>query len=217
MHKKRSFLIADDHMLVADAMALLLQRGFPSCTVQRVDECVKMMDMLDKGLRPDLILLDYKMPGMSGFKGLHDLRQKYPSLAVAFMSGIADDEAIQKALSLGVRAYLPKTMRGKSMLAAIHMVLNGEHFVPLHKEGEDMAYMPSSYKTKGRQHDSLESLSSRQKDILKALSCGLSNQEIADQMDLHLQTIKQHVSQICKKIGVRNRTEAAIFAKDHDI
>lgn len=223
------FLIADDHVLFSDSLEILLKRSFFD------DAKVSMVENVDGACRylaanrdVDLLLLDFRMPGMKGIEGLRRIASENPNLKIALMSGLAEDKDIKEALDTGAMAYLPKTLSKTALVSSIKLVLQGYKFAPLAPYNSDKAYYPS-YKADEidpahsplsdqavQIQEKVELLSRREKDVLHELLHGASNQDIADQYDLQVSTVKIHVRNICQKMEVKNRTQAALMAQSID-
>lgn len=217
-------LIADDHSLFRDSLALFIERARPDHHVEFCKDFVEVKEALASGNKYDLILLDLRMPGMSGINGLHFVRDNYPQTKVALMSGIAEDDDIKEALAVGAVGYFPKTLSGKDFVDAINKVLSGEFFFPL--DSNNKSFKPSYYEDEinlppqGSETTKTINeigLSPRETEVLSFLVRGESNKEIARALDLQVVTVKLHVRGICKKLGAKNRTHAAMKAKDFGI
>lgn len=215
-------LIADDHTLFRDTLGQYVRRADKTARLKCVASYDDAYEEVKSGEVYDLVLLDLFMPGMNGMEGLHSLKSEYPELKVALMSGMAEESDVKKAMDLGASAYFPKTMSGKSILSAIQLVLSGERFIPLDHESNDI--MPSYFadeKIRSVKSDEdiqaeMENinLTPREKDVLVFLADGASNKEIARALDLQVVTIKLHVRGICQKLEAKNRTQAALRARE---
>ena len=201
------FLVADDHPLYREAVAAQLQRLFDSASVEDVssldEACVKASEQ-----DFDLFLIDYHMPGMS-LERLAKLVGDYPHTPVAIISGNAEPDDVRAVIAAGARGFIPKTATGKHLAHAVELLLEGGTSVPadLLLDREDVEERP----------DWLASLTSRELDVLKGAARGLSNKEIALELKLAEVTIKLHLSAVFRKIGARNRAEAAILATRHGL
>jgi len=153
----------------------------------------------------DLLILDYHMPGMDGLKGLDRARQKFPATKVVLMSGVANREVANKAMESGANGFIPKSLTAASMVNAIKFVLSGERYFPFDFGAPIDADKPDGVFT---------TLSGREKQTLEQLCIGLSNKEIANALGIQEVTVKLHVKNVLAKLGVSNRTQAALLAKE---
>lgn len=197
-------LLADDHDLVLETLASFLRAegGFEVETCVSLDAaCTK----ISEDIAYDLVLLDYSMPGMNGLEGLGKAIAASFGRPVALMSGTANKSIAQEAIDAGAIGFLPKTMAAKSMVNAVKFMAMGETYVPLDfMNAEEEETETSLHKL----------LSEREMQVLKALCEGLSNKEIARNLDLQEVTIKLHVKTLCRKLDAKNRTQAAMIGKE---
>lgn len=196
-------LLADDHDLVRETIAAFLQaEGFGD-----VLTAASLPDALAQlaGTAPcDLVVLDYQMPGMNGFDGLAQVRLANPGKPVAILSGVASRDVAEAAIRAGATGFLPKTMGARALVSAMRLIAAGETFLPfgaLQSETED----------------GLFNLTRREAEVLRGICEGKSNKEIARDHDLQEVTVKLHVGTLSRKLGARNRTQAAMIARDHNL
>ena len=197
-------LLADDHGMVRDAMSAYLETDGRAAVVAVEDYMQAMKALATKGPF-DLVLLDFGMPGMNGLDGLSDAIKAHPDQPFAVLSGTAPNRIAQEAVERGAIGYLPKSMTAKSLVNAVRFMIAGEVFVPA-SVLTDSGEAPETEFTK--------QLSQREKQVLHGLCHGRSNKEIARELDLQEVTIKLHVRTLCKKLNAKNRTQAALIAKD---
>lgn len=196
-------LIADDHELVRDLLSAFLERE-ESTEVDTVSSFSEACDMIDKSGPYDVVLLDYTMPGMNSLAGLKTAMERNSGKPVALISGTASKDVAQEALAAGAAGFLPKSMAAKSFVHAVRFMAAGEQFAPIQfmtAEDED-------------EHPFAEKLSNRERQVLERLCRGLPNKEIARELDLQEVTVKLHVKTLCRKLDARNRTHAAMIAKE---
>ena len=197
-------LLADDHDLVLETLGTFLnaQDGFVVETCGSLDAAC---EKIKKDLLYELVLLDYSMPGMNGLEGLEIAIKASDGRPVAIMSGTADKTIAQDAVDQGAIGFLPKTMSAKSLVNAIKFMAMGETYVPLD-------FMNAEDTTP--EHPMAKKLSERNLQVLDGLCKGQSNKEIARDLELQEVTIKLHVKTLCRKLDARNRTQAAMIAKE---
>lgn len=215
-------LLADDHTLFRDALVQYIERAEPLAKVTLARDFPEVLQAMEITPEQDLILLDLRMPGMNGMEGFKAIRDKYPDIPVALMSGVAESEDVRAAIDLGAVGYFPKTLSGKALIKAIQLVLTGQKFIPYdHSSG---GIMPSYYDG-GQRSDAVEkviaprnvaeiNLTPREKDVLSYLAKGASNKEIATALGLQVVTVKLHVRGVCRKLDAKNRTQAALRARE---
>ncbi|SHH41385.1 two component transcriptional regulator, LuxR family [Cognatiyoonia sediminum] len=197
-------LIADDHELVRDTLAAFLEKE-NDIEVTSVEDLTAAIKTIKGGIRFDLVLLDYSMPGMNGLDGLEQAIEESIGRPVAVMSGTAPKAIAQEALDKGAIGFLPKTMGAKSLVNAVRFMVAGETFVPVKFMTEEVVEDINPL-AKG--------LSARELDVLNGLCRGLANKEIARELELQEVTIKLHVKTLSRKLDAKNRTHAAMIAKD---
>lgn len=197
-------LIADDHDMVLETIAAFIKSELDA-EISTAGDLDAALDVMGSAAPFDLVLLDYNMPGMNGLEGLARARDFAPGLKVAILSGNLSNRLAQEALRAGAAGFLPKTMGSKSLVNAVRFMIDGEVFVPhsLLEESHSSAANPLADK-----------LTSRELDVLEKLCHGQANKEIANALGLQEVTIKLHVRSLCKKIGAKNRTQAALLAKE---
>ena len=197
-------LIADDHELVRDTLAVYLERD-ESFEVTKAGDFNEAFKIINRGKITHLAILDYNMAGMDGLSGIERMKQGHPDTKVVLMSGIATPDTAREALRKGADGFFPKSMSALSLINAVKFVLSGERFFPA--EWGDVN-SPTAY-------TSFMGLSKRETETLRKLCDGLSNKEIARDLGLQEVTIKLHVTNILKKLGASNRTQAALIAQSN--
>lgn len=196
-------LIADDHELVRDTISAFLERE-EDISVSSASNFEGAEAAIEKDGPFDVVLLDYAMPGMNELDGLRTAIEKNEGQPVALISGTAPRQVAETALAAGAGGFLPKSMAAKSLVHAVRFMAAGEQYAPIKfmTERDEEA------------HPMAEILSSREIQVVDGLCRGLANKEIARELDLQEVTVKLHVKTLCRKLDARNRTHAAIIAKD---
>ncbi|UWQ89345.1 response regulator transcription factor [Aliisedimentitalea scapharcae] len=197
-------LIADDHDMVLETIAAYVRNEIVS-EISTVSSLPAALSAIKRSGPFDLVLLDYDMPGMNGLDGLTQALQHNGGKAVAILSGNATNKIAQAALEHGAIGFLPKTLTANSMINAIRFMLSGEKFVPVSLLQDEQA---------GQDHPLTRQLTRREFQVLEQLCRGRSNKEIALTLGLQEVTIKLHVRTLCRKLNVKNRTQAALTAKE---
>lgn len=197
-------LIADDHDLLRDTLVLFLEGsgGMETRTASTFDQACGMIESEGPF---DLVLLDFNMPGMHGLLGLERAMKIGGGQRVALISGEAPREIAEKALEMGSAGFVPKTLPAKSLVNAVKFMAMGEQYAPID-------FMTAAVET--TMHPLAEKLSQREMQVLKGLTEGKSNKEIARDLELQEPTVKLHVKTLYRKVGASNRTQAALIAKE---
>ncbi|MEO0678201.1 MAG: response regulator transcription factor [Pseudomonadota bacterium] len=197
-------LLADDHDLVLETLgAFLSAQG--EFDVETCGSLEAALEKIGNDTAYDLVLLDYSMPGMDGLTGLERAIAASFGRPVAIMSGTATKPVAQEAIDKGAIGFLPKTMAAKSLVNAVRFMAMGETYVPLD-------FLNAEEETPDTPLAKL--LSTREHEVLGGLCRGLSNKELARELDLQEVTIKLHVKTLCRKLDAKNRTHAAMIGKE---
>jgi DNA-binding NarL/FixJ family response regulator len=193
-------LLADDHRLILAGIRRALEEVEDLEVVGEAESGSQVLPLIHQ-TSPDLVLLDLRLPDMSGLACLDAIRQRYPEVKVVILSAFSDTEHIQAAFQRGATAYIVKSVNPVDLPSALRQALDQTVYQGVRVIG-DMG---------GQAGDSL-GLTEREMSMLKALARGLSNQAISKEFWVTEQTVKFHLSNIYRKLGVANRTEAARFA-----
>lgn len=201
-------LLADDHPLFCDGVRYVLsQYGEPvemsfahdeGSTLRLAADCDDL----------DLVLLDVTLPGASGISCLSRLRCDFPLLPVVMLSANEDSDLVNRSLQAGAQGYIPKSSTTEIMLHAIRLVLAGGLYVPK----QALGILSSTPPTEPRVSASLMDLTPRQREVLQLLATGMSNKQIARQLNMSDSTVRVHVTAILRTLNVSNRTQAGMAA-----
>ncbi len=197
MKKKNtiSILIVDDHSIVRAGLKALLDTEEDFCVVGEAENGLKAIQSYEC-LRPDLVLMDQRMPVKDGREATREICRLHPAARILMLSTYQGDEEINSSLEAGAMGYVFKNSPGEDLLPALWAVFKGEHWIP-REVGSRLA---------GR--STLEKLTDREVDVLQRLVSGDSNKELADKMEITEHTVKAHLKSILGKMQVRDRTEA---------
>ena len=205
-------LLADDHAMVRDGLVPFLERLQPGTQVVEAGNFPEAQAAVRAHADIGLVILDLYMPGMNGLNGLAQLRAEFPALPMVILSGSTKPEDALQAIEHGASGFVPKTMRGETILGVLRLVLSGEKYIPPFLfEYRDT--MPQSAPAATPQPGSpLASLTPRERDILEMIVDGAPNKVIARELNLQEVTVKAHLRNMFRKLDVANRTEAARIA-----
>lgn len=199
-------LIADDHDLVRETIAMFLGKD-ADIETETASTLPEALDQIAKSPF-DIVLLDYNMPGMNGLDGLRKATEANGAKTVAILSGSAPRGVAQEAITEGAIGFLPKTQGAQSLVNAIRFMASGETYMPISVMREEEAASTNPL---------AQALSARELQVLQGLCKGQSNKEIARVLDLQEVTIKLHVKTLCRKLDAKNRTQAAMMAKEANL
>ena len=213
--KPISVLLVDDHTLFRSGIRSLLQRNTEFTVVGEASDGVEGIKRA-KQLQPDVVLLDLNMPGMSGVETLQLLLQDCPHAAVIMLTVSEEAEDLTTALHAGARGYLIKNIDADYLTRAIRRAAAGESVLAESMTGKLVAHLQSGGGNKAVPAVSeLDKLTPREREILACLARGESNKLIARVLDVAESTVKIHVQNILKKLGLSSRVQAAVFAVEH--
>lgn len=207
-------IICDDQAVVRDGLELLLSLEKDIQVVGCAQDGAEALELTAQR-QPDLVLMDLKMPGMNGIEATRHIRARFPQVKVLVLTTYDDDEWVFDAIRAGASGYLLKDTPREKVVEAIRGTVSGRSFVDPAVAGKLLDQVAS----RQTQPASLltEKLTERETDVLRLLARGLNNAEIAGQLHLSEGTVRNHVSAILEKLGVSDRTQAAIIAIQHGL
>jgi DNA-binding NarL/FixJ family response regulator len=197
-------VIADDHRLVLDGIRRALEADGSFEIVGETQSGTQVLPLVTR-TKPDLVLLDVRMPHMDGLACLDEIRRRHPEIKVVMLSASQSGDLIEAALRRGAAAYVVKSVDPEDLPGTLRQALEGNVHTAVGVESEER----SGAKALG--------LTEREVTILGALARGLSNDEIAKEFWVAPQTVKFHLTNIYRKLGVKNRTEATRIAYQHGL
>jgi DNA-binding NarL/FixJ family response regulator len=198
-------LLADDHKLVLEAVSHALEKDDGFTVVATADSGAKVADLVARH-RPDIVLMDLRMPDVDGLQALDQIRARDKSIKVVILSASQSPTEIQSALSRGADGFILKSVNPIDLPSALRQIHEGTVF---HPGMEGAAPATSAADTAG--------LTDREVTLVRALARGLSNKQISQELWITEQTVKFHLSNIYRKLDVSNRTGAVRWAHEHGL
>jgi len=202
-----SFVIADDHPMVRDALASALRSAFKSAAVGFAGTLAEAQAALAGAPETDLLILDLDMPGMQGLTGLALLRTAHPTIPIVIVSATTNPAAMRQAIEMGAAGFIPKLAPSERFLEVIRAVLAGVVWLP--PEASDQALAANDRDIAAR----AARLTPQQHRVLCLMAEGKANKVIAYEMQITEPTVKAHVTEILRKLGASSRTQAVIAAQ----
>ena len=199
-------LIPDDHPIVRQGLATLL---IPRNGVEVIGEAENGRQAIDlaRELQPDVILMDVVMPDMTGIEATAEIKTENPDARILILTSFSTDDKLVSAIKAGALGYLLKDAQPDDLFHAIRSVYRGQLTLP--------PEMALDLLQASKQPDELEaSLTERENEVLLAVAKGLSNQEIAQKLNIGTNTVRTHISSLLRKLELTNRTQLAIFVTE---
>lgn len=200
-------MIADDHSMIREGLKQLLElEGDFQVIAEACDgvDCIQKLETVS----PDVLLLDINMPNMNGLEVLKKLKEKRIKVKVLVLTVHNEVEYLLKAVDIGVNGYLLKDSESSELKKAILTVVGGEDYI----QPSLIPVLNAKMIDRDKDSEKIENLTKRELEVLKLLAFGMYNKEVAERLGISERTVKNHVSNIFKKISVTDRTQAAVFA-----
>lgn len=203
-------MLADDHVLIREGIKQLLEFDGSMKVIAEASDGIECLEKL-KNVKPDILLLDINMPNMNGIDVLKELKEKNDPLKVLILTVHSEVEYLVKAVDIGANGYILKDSGSAELKQAINAVIDeGSYIQP--------NLIPAlNSRLINRDREKLASLTKREVEILTQVACGMFNKEIAVNLNISERTVKNHISNIFKKIDASDRTQAAVFAIRNNI
>ena len=207
-------LIVDDHALVRRGLHYVVKEGFPDAEVTEAESAAAALEHLQLGTEIDLALVDVRMPDLDGLELLRAMKADRPDMPVIMLSTYDNAPYVKRALADGASGYLLKDATPEDLSQAINVALSGSGNVLSPRVIQNLF---EEHEASGREHGANGrrgeyNLTQREHDILELLAEGRANREIAGRLYLSEKTVKAHLAAIFRKLGVTNRTQAAMMA-----
>jgi DNA-binding NarL/FixJ family response regulator len=201
------FVVADDHPMVRDALALSLSAAFPGARIELAGSLSETLSAVERQPDTDLVILDLDMPGMNGMSGLAQLRSSHPAIPVAILSAAKSPALMRQAVEMGAAGFIPKFTPSPEITDAIREILAGAVWLPEAARDHQLAPADSDLAQRAAQ------LTPQQHRVLALMAEGKPNKVIAFEMQITEPTVKSHVTEILRRLGVQSRTQAVIVAQ----
>ena len=203
-------LLVDDESLIRRGLSAILQLESDIEVVGEADTGQLAVKYVEQ-LQPDVVLMDVRMPIMDGVAATRTITQLFPNTKVLVLTTFAEDTYITEALKYGAMGYLLKGTPSEELIQAIRSVTKGYLQVGPGLAQPVMSQLPSIQSPPKE----LQDLTPREREILKCIAAGASNKEIGKQLCIAEKTVKNHITSILSQLGVRDRTQAAVYAHQH--
>jgi two-component system, NarL family, response regulator NreC len=206
-------LIADDHGLIREGIRAMLS---PEAGLEVVGEAFDGYNTLSlaQELRPDIVLMDISMPGLSGLEATRRLMEILPEVRVLMMTVHEDHGLLQEALRAGANGYIIKRAVKLELVTAIQAVQRGEIYIHPAMTGlliRDLSPLPATGRVE------VEALTPREIDVLQLLACGMTNRQMADRLGLSPRTVEGYRASLTGKLGMRSRVDLMNYAEQHGL
>jgi len=204
----RAFL-CDDHEVVRRGVKDMLEADGDIVVIGEASSASEALARVP-ALRPQVVILDVRLPDGSGVNVCRDLRAAMPELACLMLTSFADDEAMLDAIMAGAQGFVLKQIRGSDLVGAVRTVANGGSLLDPTATRRVMERL----RTHGETRDRLSGLSDQERKVLDLIGEGLTNRQIGERMFLAEKTVKNYVSNVLAKLGLERRTQAAVLAHE---
>ena len=209
--KIRSILVIDDHPLYCDALTSTLERIFRTRDVRSATNLGEGLGLVGPRFMPDLVMLDLRLPDVTGVSGLLKVKAAMPDVPVLMISADSSDHTIEALLSAGAVGFVPKDASHKVLQSALAHVAEGRKFLP---PGYVPAAAPSAKNQSVQQiAQKIADLTPQQSRIMRLICAGKPNKQIAYELSLAEATVKAHITALLRRLDVQNRTQAAMLVR----
>lgn len=205
---KIEIIIADDHMMIREGLKQLLELDGTMKVIAEANDGEECLNLLNKKIHPDILLLDINMPKKNGIEVLEYIKQNKIPVKVLILTVHNEVEYLLKAVDIGIDGYLLKDSSYDELKEAIDVVISGNTYI----QPSLLPALNESMEDYALDKEKIECLTKRELDVLQLISEGCSNKKISDELTISERTVKNHISHIFRKIDVEDRTQAAVFA-----
>lgn len=212
--KKQRILLVDDHEVVRLGLKALLEHHPHFEVVAEAASAKEAIEQTSR-YRPDIVLMDIRLPGVSGIEACEEIIRDFPETRVVMLTSYAEDEMLFSAIRAGASGYVLKQIGGGDLVRALEAVGKGESM--LDPAVTQRVFQEVRRAVKEEEASAFANLSQQEKHVLQLVSEGKTNREIAKALYLGEGTVRNYVSSILSKLGVSNRAEAAAYAVEHNL
>ena len=205
---KIEIIIADDHMMIREGLKQLLELDGTMKVIAEANDGEECLNLLNKKIHPDILLLDINMPKKNGIEVLEYIKQNKIPVKVLILTVHNEVEYLLKAVDIGIDGYLLKDSSYDELKEAIDVIISGNTYI----QPSLLPALNESMEDYALDIEKIECLTKRELDVLRLISEGCSNKKISDELTISERTVKNHISHIFRKIDVEDRTQAAVFA-----
>lgn len=205
-------MLTDDHALMREGIKHLLEFDGSIEVIEEANDGIECLQKLEK-IHPDILLLDINMPEMNGIEVLEELKRREDPLKVLILTVHSEVEYLVKAVDIGANGYILKDSGSSELKQAINVIMSGESYI----QPSLLPALNSRLINRDVDQDKLQTLTKRELEILTQVAGGMFNKEIAVNLNISERTVKNHISNIFRKIDVSDRTQAAVFAIRNNI
>lgn len=205
---KIEIIIADDHMMIREGLKQLLELDGTMKVIAEANDGEECLNLLNKKIHPDILLLDINMPKKNGIEVLEYIKQNKIPVKVLILTVHNEVEYLLKAVDIGIDGYLLKDSSYDELKEAIDVIISGNTYI----QPSLLPALNESMEDYALDKERIECLTKRELDVLRLISEGCSNKKISDELTISERTVKNHISHIFRKIDVEDRTQAAVFA-----
>jgi DNA-binding NarL/FixJ family response regulator len=207
-------MVVDDHEVVRQGLVALLDRRRDFTVVAEAGTVAESIAAAQR-LKPDLVVMDVRLPDGSGIEACREIRSEMPETRVVMLTSYPDEEAVLSAIIAGASGYLLKQIRGRDLVAALEAIGRGESL--LDPAVTERVLERVRRAASGGEHDELAELTPQERKILLLVAEGKTNKEIAGEVFLSDKTVKNYVSSILSKLNLQRRAQAAAFVAKHNL
>lgn len=211
---KQRLILVDDHEVVRLGLKSLLERHAQFDIIGEASTAREAIELVNQ-LQPDVVMMDIRLPGMSGIEACEEITRKYPNTKVIMLTSYAEDEMLFSAIRAGASGYVLKQIGSEDLVRALDAISRGEAM--LDPAVTQRVFQEVRRAVKEEEASAFAHLSQQEKHVLQLVSEGKTNREIAKSLFLGEGTVRNYVSSILSKLGVNNRAEAAAYAVEHNL